>query len=370
MLAAEYLSIESSRGKAAADAWLAGEAQKAGPQAERFKSEFTTPRSRSPAADQDKSSEPRQIAELPGSTGDSPSPPDADEGRVEPAQQKNDPASPPNQTGPRRPPATDEEREEREEAVRKEGLERFRSVSHEQWKERFEILLEISKREGFLPRPFVRHLWGQFRDRHASIDERLDAARAIAELQILFPQEAERFFGKGELLWVSEIVRLDDEGELPPDRLIDRAASNVRFVDLRRVFEGGVLAGGAASIAVRRRRGLKAEGLGEANLRSSLHRHGIEIQTHARYETSEGLTIVDFKLLVGRNKRILRLIEHKTPLATYHGDQKLRQKLAAESEGVSIDLMRTDPKTGVSTVNGLSFRKYVRDLLREIRRSR
>jgi hypothetical protein len=270
----------------------------------------------------------------------------------------------------RRPPTTEAEREEREEAVRKEGLERFKDLSREQWKERFEILLEISKREGFLPRPFVRHLWGQFRDRHASIDERLDAARAIAELQNLFPREAERFFGKGELVWIGEIVRLDDEGKLPPEQIIDRAANNVSYIDLRRPFEWGVLAGAAASMAARRKRGLKAEGMGHTNLRSSLERHGIRIERSIRYETEHGLTIVDFKLVVGRQNRILRLIEHKTPDASYYGDQKLKQAAAARSEGVPIDLMRTDPKTGVSTVNGMSFRRYVRELAREVRRGR
>jgi len=276
-LATEYLRIESSQGKAAADAWLDAESANAGPAAERFKVELTTPQFRSAVA-HERSTQRHQIAELPGTAEDSPTPSDADDGRVEPAQEKNDSVAPPTPGSVRRPPTTEAEREEREEVVRKEGLERFKDLSREQWKERFEILLEIAKREGFLPRPFARHLWGQFRDRHASIDERLDAARAIAELQNLFPREAERFFGNGELVWIGEIVRLDDEGKLPPEQIIDRAANNVSYIDLRRPFEWGVLAGAAASMAARRRRGLKAEGTFAYDYRVTpnvIHQHPI-----------------------------------------------------------------------------------------------
>ncbi len=71
-LAHEYHRIESTQGKAAADAWLDGEAQKAGPHTERFKTELTT--------------KPRRIPELPDTVEDSSQPSDANDGRIELAQ--------------------------------------------------------------------------------------------------------------------------------------------------------------------------------------------------------------------------------------------------------------------------------------------
>jgi hypothetical protein len=93
-LATEYLRIESSQGKDAADAWLDAESASAGPAAERFKVELTTPQFRSAVA-HERSTQRHQIAELPGTAEDSSTPSDADDGRVEPAQEKNDSVAPP-----------------------------------------------------------------------------------------------------------------------------------------------------------------------------------------------------------------------------------------------------------------------------------
>src|SRR5581483_8212357 len=102
-----------------------------------------------------------------------------------------------------------------------------------------------------------------------------------------FPTEIDRYIDKGELALINEVVRLDDEGQLSPDRIPDTAARNVGYIDLRRFVDIGVAALGG-TIAARRRRGLKAEGLGVTNLQSTLERHGIRIERRVRYETEHG----------------------------------------------------------------------------------
>jgi hypothetical protein len=123
-----------------------------------------------------------------------------------------------------------------------------------------------------------------------------------------------------------------------------------------------------ASIAHRRRRGSRAENRGAANLENALKQHCITVERQVRYSTDEGDTIIDFVLKTHGGERILRLIEHKTPLGSWHGKQRQRQTLAAATEKVPIDIMRTAPTTGNSTVNGMKFEEYVRTLLRETRR--
>jgi len=122
------------------------------------------------------------------------------------------------------------------------------------------------------------------------------------------------------------------------------------------------------SIGHRSRRGIRAENLGAANLKSALERHGITVERQVRYTRDLGDTVVDFRLRIGRSKRVLRLIEHKTPKARWSRKQREKQTTAAGMENVPIDLMRTAPTTGRSTVNGLPFDQYVKMLLREARR--
>ncbi len=240
-LALEYQRIESANGKAAADNWLDEQTQQAGPLAQRFKAEAAAPpRGGARWRDLDQALAPSQpqIAELPGIAGDAPPPSEVDQGRVEPAQDYKVPAAPPAPGSQRLPPTTEAERRAREEEITKEISERHSALPRDDWRARIDLIVEISKREGFVPFIVRRRLWEQIvtADRRVRVEERLASAHAIAELQRLFPQDIERHLSNGDLAVIAEIVRLDEEDKTDAGKIVDTAKKNTGYPDFRLIF--------------------------------------------------------------------------------------------------------------------------------------
>jgi hypothetical protein len=132
-----------------------------------------------------------------------------------------------------------------------------------------------------------------------------------------------------------------------------------------------VLSAAITSIVYRRRRGLKAQRIGAENLKRALEKYGITVDDrYARYNTPYGDTVIDFALRVNGTDRILRFVEHKTPKGSWYGNQKKRQEWVARHTdgGVPIDVMRTAPTTGRSTVNGIPLEDYMKKVVRQTRR--
>jgi hypothetical protein len=202
-------------------------------------------------------------------------------------------------------------------------------------------------------------------------NERIAAASALVEIKRLFPGAIDDLPEHHRQLAekIHELAQ-DPSFEGDPDALLDEAHRQTAVPRLPPMPDLVALGIAATSIGHRYRRGIKAQNLGAANLKHALERYGITVEQQVRYTTDTGDTVIDFRLRVGRNKRILRLIEHKTPKARWSREQKDKQTTAAQEENVPIDLMRTAPTTGRSTVNGMTFDQYVKMLLREARRKR
>jgi hypothetical protein len=361
-LAAEYLRIESSQGKELADAWLRRKAQEAGTHSQQFTTELARPQLGF-GAEQAPLTEPRQITELPNTAADSPKPSDADEGRVEPAQAAPNELRPP----PTRKPETERRREADAEYFANEAVDAATWPAPD-WIARLAELLRLAKKHEVLPTQLKAVALGLLLIGNTP-NERIAAARALAEIKRLFPGSIDDLpEHHRQLAEKIDELSQDPSFQGDPDALLDEAHRQSAVPRLPPMPDLVALGIAGTSIGHRYRRGIKAQNLGAANLKDALERYGITVQEQVRYTTSAGDTVVDFRLRIGRSKRILRLIEHKTPKARWSREQKDKQTMAAQEEGVPIDLMRTAPTTGRSTVNGMPFDQYVKMLLREARR--
>lgn len=264
----------------------------------------------------------------------------------------------------RRPPKDEAERRARNEAFRREASERTKDFKPEDWQKRFDVIVDMAKRDGFLPELVRTHLWSVFRSTRTT-DERLDAARTISELLRLFPSEAERHINKGERALVDEVIRLDDEGKVDPDRIIEQAARNVRYPNFLTYF--GAAIGG---IGGRRRRHdgtiphlVDREGTGRflRELQKTLRGTGFQIlqqQKEVGHPRRMDVHVVDPRT----NHEIILRYEIKTGSGTKSANQKRIDDILGNVKDVAVNL-----RTGRISINGQSSAVHLRAVRRQLR---
>ncbi|HEY7609015.1 MAG TPA: hypothetical protein VIF14_07265 [Alphaproteobacteria bacterium] len=287
-VAAEYLRIESSQGKPAADRWLEEQVQQAGPHGVRLRAEIAAP----PRTQSESTPDDRTINFKTA---------DGDTGRVELAESRRDDATP---QGADRRPNQPPLRGFAEEVWAE--LRRGYPTGAIPWAKRLEVVADAAIRRKELPSNAALHLVGAMAGANPD-SVRFAAAHAIARIAREAPEIARMSFEPWVVETAGRIVRLEQE-TLQDSNPDDSAYPEKRRDILRRVhLETGYIlppefaafvAAGAGVLAARRakqlgknaERGAKAQDLGVQRLRRDLEPYGFTVTGVKQVPTNLGRT--------------------------------------------------------------------------------